>query len=258
MKSLRQKEIVSILEENGIIITAALAEKFGVSIDTIRRDLDQLEKKGFLKKTYGGAEIKTKPIVGPLPLERRRAIFHDVKVAIASHTAEYVNNNCTLALDAGTTVLELCKFLCKKQDLIIISSDIHSSAELLSSGNNKIFMMGGFLTSDGTSSGTYAKEFLNTISGIDVFIFSTDGASLEDGLSTDEASINDVKKLYIKKAKKRIAMIDHSKFSKRAFYKMCDFIDIDVLITDSETPPDIIQKLRHLGTQVDIVEIPRT
>lgn len=172
--------------------------------------------------------------------------------------AEYVNNNCTVALDAGTTVLELCKFLCKKQDLIVISNDIHSSAELLSAGNNKIYMMGGFLTPDGTSSGTFAKEFLNNIAGIDVFIFSTDGASLEDGLSTDEASINDVKKLYIKKAKKRIAMIDHSKFSKRAFYKMCDFIDIDVLVTDSETPSDIIQKLRRLGTQVDIVEIPRT
>jgi DeoR/GlpR family transcriptional regulator of sugar metabolism len=163
-----------------------------------------------------------------------------------------------VALDAGTTVLELCKFLCKKQDLIVISNDIHSSAELLSAGNNKIYMMGGFLTPDGTSSGTFAKEFLNNIAGIDVFIFSTDGASLEDGLSTDEASINDVKKLYIKKAKKRIAMIDHSKFSKRAFYKMCDFIDIDVLVTDSETPSDIIQKLRRLGTQVDIVEIPRT
>jgi DeoR/GlpR family transcriptional regulator of sugar metabolism len=255
MKSLRQKNIVAILEEKGIIATAELAKQFGVSIETIRRDLDQLEKKDILRKNYGGAEIKAKPIGGPLPLESRRAAFHDVKAAIASRAAEYVTNNCTVALDAGTTVFELCKFLGKKQNLVVISSDIHSAAELLSSGNNKIYMMGGFLTVDGTSSGTFVKEFLNNIAGIDVFVFSTDGASLEDGLSTDEASINDVKKLYIKKAKKRIAMVDHSKFSKRAFYKMCDFIDIDVLITDPETPSDIIQKIRRLGTQVDVVEI---
>lgn len=254
MKSFRQKDITSILEEKGVVVTAELAEQFGVSIETIRRDLDQLEKKGVLKKIYGGAEIKTKPIVGPLPLQSRRETFHDVKVAIALRTAEYVTDNCTVALDAGTTIFELCKFLSKKQDLIVISSDVHSAAELISSRNIKVYMMGGFLTPDGTSSGTFAKEFLNNIASIDVFIFSTDGASLEDGLSTDEANINDLKKLYIKKAKKRIAMVDHSKFYKKAFYKMCDFSDIDVLITDSETPSDIIQKIRHLGTTVEIVK----
>ena len=120
---------------------------------------------------------------------------------------------------------------------------------------NKVYIMGGFLTPDGTSSGTFAKEFLNNITGIDVFLFSTDGADLEDGLSTDEAGINTLKKLYLKKAKKRIAMIDHSKFSKKAFYRMCSFSDIDVLITDSLTPPDIIEHIRRRGTKVDVVTV---
>ena len=86
-----------------------------------------------------------------------------------------------------------------------------------------------------------------------MFLFSTDGADLEDGLSTDEAGINNLKKLYLKKAKKRIAMIDHSKFSKKAFYRMCPFSDIDILITDSQTPSDIVDNIRRRGVSVDVV-----
>lgn len=255
MKSFRQKEMIEMLSREGMITTADAAKHFGVSIETIRRDLDQLEKQGILKKTYGGAELKVQPHVWPAPLKKRMESSKHSKAAIAARAASYVPGNCTIALDAGTSILELCPYLKEKDNLIIISSDVHSSAELLTAGNNKVYIMGGFLTPDGTSSGTFAKEFLNNITGIDVFLFSTDGADLEDGLSTDETGINTLKKLYLKKAKKRIAMIDHSKFTKKAFYKLCSFSDIDVLITDSLTPPDIIESIRRRGTKVDIVSV---
>ncbi len=255
MKSLRQKNIISLLERDLIINTAELAQHFDVSIETIRRDLDQLEKQGVLKKTYGGAELKTQPHIWPAPLKKRRESFRSSKAAIAARAATYIPDNCTIALDAGTTNLELCPYLNEKKNMIIISSDIHSANELLVSETNKVYMMGGFLTPDGTSSGSYAKEFLGSISGIDIFFTATDGASPEDGLSTDEANINDLKKRYIKKAKKCIAMVDHSKFFRKGFYRMCDFSDIDVLITDSETPAEIIATLRRMGTTVDVVDI---
>lgn len=254
MKSFRQKEMIEMLSREGMITTAEAAQHFGVSIETIRRDLDQLEKQGILKKTYGGAELKIQPHVWPAPLKKRMESFRDSKAAIAARAATYIPDNCTVALDAGTTNLELCPFLNEKKNLIIISSDIHSASELLSPGTNKVYMMGGFLTPDGTSSGTFAKEFFNSISGIDIFLFSTDGANPEDGLSTDEAGINDLKKRYIKNAKTRIAMIDHSKFLKKAFYKMCTFSEIDILITDSLTPPDIVESIRRRGTRVDVVD----
>ena len=99
---------------------------------------------------------------------------------------------------------------------------------------------------------------MNSISGVDIFLTSTDGASPEEGLSTDETYINELKRRYIKKAKKRIAMVDHSKFMRKGFYRMCDFSDIDVVITDSQTPPEIIEKLRRMGTVVDVVSVPGT
>ena len=260
MRSFRQKEIIDILERERVINTAATAQQFGVSIETIRRDLDQLEKQGILRKTYGGAELCSKTPVLPAPLESRRAAEHSAKVALALRAAEYVPDNCTVTLDAGSTVQELCRYLREKSGLIVMTVDIHSAAELLyqGSGQNKVYMIGGFLTPDGTASGTYAKEFLNSISGVDIFLTSTDGASPEEGLSTDETYINELKRRYIKKAKKRIAMVDHSKFMRKGFYRMCDFSDIDVVITDSQTPPEIIEKLRRMGTVVDVVSVPGT
>jgi DeoR/GlpR family transcriptional regulator of sugar metabolism len=255
MKSYRQKEIIEMLTRKGVIVTAEIAKEFDVSIETIRRDLDQLEKQGLIKKTYGGAELKMKQHVWPSPLQKRMESFRDSKAAIAARAATYVPDNCTVALDAGTTTLELCPHLNEKKDLIIIASDVHSAAELLAPKTNKVYMMGGFLTPDGTTSGTFAKEFFNYISGIDVFLFSTDGADPEEGLSTDEAGINDLKKRYLKNSQMRIAMIDHSKFQKKAFYKMCPFSDIDILITDSLTPKDIVESIRRRGTKVDVVDV---
>ena len=120
MKSLRQKEMIEMLSREGIITTVDVARHFGVSIETIRRDLDQLEKQGILKKTYGGAELRTQPHVWPAPLKKRLESFRDSKAAIAARAATYIPDNCTVALDAGTTNLELCPFLNEKKNMIII------------------------------------------------------------------------------------------------------------------------------------------
>ena len=254
MKSIRQKEITEILQRDKVINTSQMAAKYGVSIETIRRDLDQLEKQGILNKTYGGAELRTQAVVQPSPLVRRRGAAREAKAAIAAVAAEYISGKCTIALDAGSTMYELCPHLNRKEDLIIICSDIHSAARLLEGRGSRVYMMGGFLTPDGTSNGTYAKEFFNSGAGIDLFLFSADGAHPDEGLSTDESGINDLKKHYLKSARQRIALVDHTKFMRKGFYKTCDFTDLDVLITDSETPPEIVRRFRRKGIEVKVAE----
>ena len=255
MKSMRQKEMVKLLKKNLVINTADMATRFGVSIETIRRDLDQLEGQGIIKKIYGGAELRYQNAeTKAAPLESRRKALHTVKAALAERAASLIEDNTVVTLDAGTTMQELCKRLSSKKGLTVICGDIYSAAELLHNNNNKVFMMGGFLTEYGTSSGAYVKEFLGGITNVDYFVCATDGASPEDGLSTDEESINELKKRYIKKATTNIALIDHSKFGKRGFYKLCDFSSFDIVITDSETPPEIIERIKKLGPKVEIVK----
>lgn len=253
MKVFRQKEIVRILEKKKIINTQEMAKHFNVSIETIRRDLDQLEKQGVLNKTYGGAELRSKAVVSPFPLENRRASAREAKADIAAKAAEYIHGPCTIALDAGSTIFSLCPYLDKIDQLIIVCNDIHTASRLLESGKNKVYLMGGFLTHDGTSNGTFAKEFFNGVAGIDIFLCSADGANPEEGLSSDEAGINDLKKRYLKSARQKIALIDHTKFLRKGFYKTCNFADVDLVITDNKTPQDIIDKIRRGGTKVEVV-----
>lgn len=248
MKKNRQKEIIQILEHEKVVSAASLAERFDVSIATIRRDFSHLEKRGLVKKTYGGAEIVEQNFNNP-SLNIRRNTSQEAKASIAVAALQYIQNGFTIALDSGSTVSELCHLLPAKDNLIIICSDTHNANLALSSGN-RVYMMGGFLTPDGTCTGAFASEFLSNIGGVDLFISSSDGADPEEGLTTNEVGINELKRLYLKWAKKTLMLVDHSKFNQKGFNKTCDFSDIDVVIVDEKTAPNIIERIRSKGTKV--------
>ena len=249
MKRNRQKEIIKLLEREKVVSSVHLMELFDVSLATIRRDLDQLEKQGVLRKTYGGAELKEQTSYLLPSLAVRHNSFPKSKASIAMAALQYIPDNCTIALDAGSTISELCSLLANKRNLIIICSDTYNANLCLASGN-RVYMMGGFLTPDGTSDGTYAKEFLSNIGELDLFICSTDGADPQDGLTTNEVGINELKRRYLKKASTTILIVDHSKFKQKGFCKTCDFSDIDIMITDELTPPEVIESIKSKGPQV--------
>ncbi len=255
MSSFRQKDIREILERDKIIKTADIAQKLGVTVETVRRDFDQLEKQGVLHKIYGGAVLYTESANLLASLETRRKEDLKAKAGMAAAAARYVTDDCIVALDAGSTVFELCAHLKGRKGLVIICNDVHAATELLSGSDARVYLMGGFLTKDGTSSGMFAKDFLNNIARIDYFICSTDGADLDSGLASDEEGINHLKKLYLKNARTSIALIGHSKFRKKGFYKLCDFSDLDLIITDSDTPAETVGQLRACGARVEIAEI---
>lgn len=252
MKSIRQKYIRETLERDHMVKTAEIAQKLGVTVETVRRDFDSLEKQGALRKTYGGAVLQGESFNFLSPLELRRGQDSKAKAAMAACASVYVADNSIIALDAGSTIFALCPYLQRRKGLVILCNDAHAALELVAKSDARVYLMGGFLTKDGTSSGTYAKDFLSSIANVDLFFCSTDGANPEDGLTSDEEGINTLKKLYLKSAKTSIALIDHSKFRKKGFYKFCDFRDLDRIITDRETPEEILEQLRQFHVDVEI------
>ena len=250
MKSSRQKEIIQILQQDKLVNTLRLAQQFGVSLETIRRDLNHLEHIGMIRKVYGGAELVDSN-ENPWPsLSVRQGSNRAAKMAIAEEAIKYVPDSGVIALDAGTTIAELCPLLAGRTDLTIICSDIHSAAVLAQAKSNRVYMMGGFLTGDGTSDGSFSKEFFSGISEITAFICSCDGVDFENGLTSNYLGINELKRRYLKKARTRILLADHSKFSQKGVYKVCSLLDINMLITDRETPVSIIRRMEELGIQV--------
>lgn len=254
MKSSRQNEILQLLKQDKIINTAGLAAQFGVSVETIRRDLNQLERSGLMKKVYGGAQLAQDSAVPWPALSVRLQSNQTAKASIAARAIEFISDSCVIALDAGTTIYELCRHLPARHDMTVICSDIHCASYLLDNSTARVYMMGGFLTPDGTSRGTFSGEFFANISEIDTFVCSTDGVDPVNGLTTNGMGINELKRRYIQKAARCILLADHSKFDQKGFYRVCGLSDIDLLITDRETPPDIIELIRDCGVEVIVTE----
>ena len=255
LKTSRQSIIIQRLEQDKFVSTTALANEFKVSVETIRRDLEQMERIGVARKVYGGAELSDSHAPNWPSFATRSMSFPEAKAAIGRRAADFIPDSSTLALDVGSTITQLCRMLPQKKDLIIICNDVQSANQLINTTDHKIYMMGGFLSPDGVSSGPYIREFFQSISDIDIFVCSTDGLSPEEGLTTNRERTYEMERRYIKKAKRTILLADHSKFSQRGFYKMCDIRDIDLIITDSETPSAIVDQIRESGTEVEVVEL---
>ncbi len=256
MKSLRTKQIIDILERDGVVNTIALAEQFNCSIETIRRDFDHLENLGIIQKVYGGAELKAPVSPSVSSFANRQSHMAATKAALGKQVVQYIPNGSVVVLDSGTTIFECVRWLSDKKGMSYICSDIHSSQELLSHGSSDVYILGGKLTPYGTSAGAFAKEFLSSLAQVDILLISAEGADPDNGLSNDEFNTNSLKQRCLKKAMKTILVIDHTKFSRRGFYKMCDFSDIDILITDSGTPQMTLTKIRNQGVIVDVVPCP--
>lgn len=251
MKGFRQGNILQMLRNDPLLSTSELAEHFHVTTQTIRRDLAALEAQGLLIKKYGGAVIPTLEQPTISPFAQRMVSAHDEKVRIAKAALPYIEDGSTIALDAGTTILEVVKLLDTKKNLTILTNDIYLAAELHNHTPHRVYMVGGFIGNEGATSGNFVNELLASIASVDTLLMSADGFTPEEGLTSDMIGVVDFKIHIMKKTVKKIALLDHSKFGHNYFYKICGIRDLDCLITDAGTPADCIAKIRAAGVAVD-------
>lgn len=230
---------------------------FKVSLGTIHRDLKELERKGILIVTYGGVVPASKQLYAETeldPWQKRINQSVNEKIKIAEKASEYIQNNTMLALDSGTTAFQLARQLDKFDNLSIITNNLYEANILIKNPSNKVYLIGGMLREHGETAGYLAKEFLNSFSLIDLYFFSCDGLTLEDGFTTASMENNEIKRIMVEKAEKKIAIVDHTKFGKKTFFKSFDFQFVDILITDSLSPVEYIQSIRDKGVQVVVVD----
>lgn len=248
IKSIRHKSIIDTIEKDGFIGTEDIARKYNVSLATARRDLDELEIKGFLRRKYGGAESVNNSLFTPGSFLDRQKKAHDEKLKIAKKALELIPDNAIIALDSGSTVYELCTLLKERSGLTIICSDIHSADCLLSGpSENKVYFMGGFLTKDGSSTCDFAEKLLSRIAGIDIFFLSGDGLDPTDGISSFDYGVNELNRCYLKKAKKTVALIDNTKLQRKGFYKVCGLDELDLIIFDDKLSEHLTDVLKKKG-----------
>ena len=232
LKCLRKPGENKILAEHSAVTTADMAEKFNVSIETIRKDFLDLEKSGELMRVHGGAVLK--PSVNPfLNFSSRMESMRSEKVELAEISTRFINNGDTLALDSGSTGIEFIDVLMKHFDtLTIVTTSLDIFQKACEFKNFNIILTGGFyLKGENTLYGEFALKTLDNIRVEKSFIFPS-SISLGCGIMGSLSGFVDIQRKMIEIS---------SKFEKTSLIKTADLNPRYTYITDSGISAEIKQ-----------------
>ena len=251
----RREQILTLLKKDGSVKVVDLVKRFGVSIETIRRDLEALEMEGFLRRVYGGAVRESRRSEETL-LQERMVQNAAEKERIGKAAAAFVQDGDVIGIDVGTTTLEMARALLQRDlRIIVITNSIQIAATLSASEKIEVILIGGRVRHGELSVGGHMLTEAN------MRLFQTDKLFLGVGGITDKFGITDFReeetafrRIGIERTKEVYALADHSKFGVTAMYHVCDADRIHTVVTDAGTGRDMISALRMKGAQVFIAD----
>ena len=251
----RREQILTLLKKDGSVKVVDLVKRFGVSIETIRRDLEALEMEGFLRRVYGGAVRESRRSEETL-LQERMVQNAAEKERIGKAAAAFVQDGDVIGIDVGTTTLEIARALLQRDlRIIVITNSIQIAATLSASEKIEVILIGGRVRHGELSVGGHMLTEAN------MRLFQTDKLFLGVGGITDKFGITDFReeetafrRIGIERTKEVYALADHSKFGVTAMYHVCDADRIHTVVTDAGTGRDMISALRMKGAQVVIAD----
>lgn len=257
MRAERLSEILAIVQKKGGIKIEEICSLFNVSEMTARRDLQELDREGHLRRVHGGGVIAYGRSFEP-PYRSRAQINVEIKKAIGNKAAELVNDGDSIALDIGTTTLEIACALRNRRNLTIVTASLPIAYELISNqslGKDlRLILTGGIIRAGELSMVGHISENTYAEIHVDKAFIGIGGISLEDGLTEFNLEDSMVKRSLIKTARQIIVVADTSKFGKTSFVSVCPLSVIDTIVTNRGIPETMIQKLREKGIQMVICE----
>ncbi|UOQ45506.1 DeoR/GlpR family DNA-binding transcription regulator [Halobacillus salinarum] len=240
----RRHNILKQLQTSGTVYIEQLATQYNVSTMTVRRDLAALEEEGKLIRSHGGA-VLPESLTQEVPYQTKLSSYTAEKEQIAKKAVELIPDQARILLDSGTTNLEIAKLLKSRDDLLIVTNDAKISIELLHS-DCKVISTGGELQKDvGAFIGTHVQELLRQIK-VDIVFIGANAVHLTEGISTPTLEKSYIKKLMLKNASSKWIVADHSKFNKRSFAHVCDFDEVNGIITDDQIDAHTKEQLHQV------------
>ena len=245
----RQSRIIDTVRARGKASVDELAEMFGTSVETIRRDLSSLARKGRLEKIHGGA-IPPRSL-GEGPFEQRMQRNGLAKRHIAQKLRELISPGDTLLIDTGSTTLIVAEELAPIDDLTVVTNST-AIAKVVAAGNKtaSIFLLGGnYIEDNRQTCGIMAQEQLKQFHG-NLAILTVaavgDNAGLMD-FSFEEAQMA---RAMLQRADRVIALADSSKFARAAPFVVAEFGQIDVLVCERAPNGNLARRLHEAGVTV--------
>ncbi len=252
----RRAEILQYIKNSPNLTVKELVEKFNVSEVTIRKDLNELNKRNLLIRTRGGAVRMPEVSIGnDIAIQQKQLYNYKEKKAIGKLAATLIKENETIILDSGTTTLEIAKNLQAFRSLTIITNAINIAIELSKYNRFTVILLGGHLRASSLSTVGPLAESILKIFYCDKLFLGIDSFNLEKGVSTPNIEEANINQTMMSMAKETIAVFDSSKFNKRSFAFIAPVNKIHSIVTDEGIPKDIKFQLKNMNIQVYIAKI---
>ena len=234
----RHEEIIKLLGGGHMVSVGEIAKRLFVSEATVRRDLNQLEKEGVVRRVYGGAVLVGSNRDVPLLMREGEAL--EAKQKMGRIAASMVKENDVIMLDASSTVYNMIQYLRDYKNVVVITSGV-KAAMALGERHIKTYLTGGRVVDNSFSMvGSHAEEFVRNLN-VDAFFFSCRGIT-EDGFLTD-SSVEEaqLRQLMMRHAKRSVCLMSHNKIGRSYFYVLGRVQDMDDVICDQQVPDAFYQ-----------------
>ena len=248
--SFRQSDILNIAQQNGRVMVEDLASQFGVTVQTIRRDLSELADMGKLDRVHGGAVIRSG--VSNIGYEDRRALNEDAKVRIATACARDIPDGASVFMNIGTSTEAVARQLLGHKDLMVVTNNMNVANILVDNTDCDIVVAGGVLRrSDGGLVGNLTistiRQFKFDYAVIGCSALDTDG----DLLDFDFQEVL-VSQTILAQTRRTFLVADHSKFQRAAPARITSLAEIDSFYTDHPVAADLNDRCRDWNTALRI------
>ena len=247
---LRRQSIAEAVMAEGTMRIEDLAERFGISLMTVHRDLDELIARGLLRKTRGIVSAAPTSLIEASDVYRSSRQSAEKK-AVARAAAEHLEPGQAVFMDDSTTVLQMVPYLAEKAPLTVITNSLTLMDEIKGVRDLTLLALGGQYHG-------WCNAFMGHMTTSEIGRLRADTVFLSMAAITDDmvfhqsAEMIESKRAMLDAASRRILLADHTKFGRRALHGLAELGEFDLVILDDGTPAAEVERLRARGVRIEV------
>jgi len=249
-QAFRHPEILEIIRRDGKVTVDGLAEHFGVTLQTIRRDLTELAEMGQIERVHGGAILASG--THNIGYEERRSLNLEAKAAIARACAARIPDNASIFLNIGTSTEAVARELMRHRNLLVVTNNMNVANILAANSDCEIVVTGGSLRrSDGGLVGKLASETIQQFK-FDMAVVGCSAIDREGDMLDFDIQEVGVSQAILAQSRRTLLVADHSKFQRSAPARIASLSAIDRFFTDAPLPEGLAAACEEWGTGVEV------
>jgi DeoR family transcriptional regulator, glycerol-3-phosphate regulon repressor len=249
----RQTDLLAAVREHGALSVESLADRFGVTLQTVRRDVGLLAEAGLLARFHGGARVPSSTTEN-IGYRQRQHLNEQAKRRIAQAVAKRVPAGCSLIINIGTTTEAVARELLHHKGLRVITNNLNVAAILSDNPDCEVIVAGGVVrTRDRGIIGEATVEFIRQFR-VDIGLIGISGIESDGTLRDFDYREVKVARAIIEQSRQLWLAADHSKFNRPAMVELAQLSQVDVLFTDHAPPAAFAPLLADAGVQCVVAD----